>query len=317
MIGLPCLIFYYKVNLVPKGVSGSNNWNFASSVNHYGASQHEISRKKENCMMKKSRSLTMSICLLCILGLAIIPASAGLKDTLQSDEFDGSKLSEIWSIDNPDIGSFKVGGGKLTVTGGFNGNVWGNSDALFFYQEVSQQNFDITTDFIHDYQGGSTVAGLLVESETTKDTKARDGQWVTLKLWGRGGDDNNAVLQYQRRENDSEADGYVGIWGENDADKTYQPDAGQISISLRLKRDGDIYESWFKPEGKGDWVWVGKVTSALKDPVKVGIYAGIAESGGDATLTNTFHNFIEASSAVTAVDPKNRLTTTWGHLKEQ
>ena len=143
--------------------------------------------------MKKSRSLTMSICLLCILGLAIIPASAGLKDTLQSDEFDGSKLSEMWSIDNPDIGSFKVGGGKLTVTGGFNGNVWGDSDALFFYQEVSQQNFDITTDFIHDYQGGSTVAGLLVESETTKDTKARDGEWVTLKLWGRGSDDNNAV----------------------------------------------------------------------------------------------------------------------------
>ena len=56
-------------------------------------------------MMKKSRSLTMSICLLCILGLVIMLASAGLKDSLQSDEFDGSKLSEIWSIDNPDIGS--------------------------------------------------------------------------------------------------------------------------------------------------------------------------------------------------------------------
>ena len=26
-------------------------------------------------------------------------SSAGLKDTLQSDEFDGSKLSEIWSIE--------------------------------------------------------------------------------------------------------------------------------------------------------------------------------------------------------------------------
>ena len=61
------------MNLVPKGVSGSNNWNFASSVNHYGASQREISRKKENYMMKKSRSLTMSICLLCILGLVIMP----------------------------------------------------------------------------------------------------------------------------------------------------------------------------------------------------------------------------------------------------
>ena len=82
---------------------------------------------------------------------------------------------------------------------------------------------------------------------------------------------------------------------------------------MRLKRDGDIYESWSKPEGKGDWVWVGKVTSALKDPVKV----GIAESSGDATLTTTFHNFIEVSSAVTDVNPKNQLTTTWDYLKDQ
>ena len=57
-----------------------------------------------------------------------------------------------------------------------------------------------------------------------------------------------------------------------------------------------------------------KVKSALKDPIKVGIYAGIAETD-KGELTVAFDNFIEASSPVTAVDPKNRLTTTWGMLK--
>ena len=267
-------------------------------------------------MIKGSRFLTMSVCTLFVLGLITMPISAGLKDKLQSDEFEGSKLSDIWSIDNPTVGKFQVSGNKLNVTGGFNGNVWGGSDALFFYQEVSQRNFDITTDFVADYKGGSVVAGLLVESETTKDTKDRDGEWVTLKLWGRGGDDNNAVLQYQRRENDSEAAGYVGTYGEGNPDKLYQPKAGQIPISMRLKRAGDTYETWFKPDGKGDWVSVGKAKSVLKDPVKVGIYAGIAEDA-IGTLEVKFDNFLEASSSVTAVDSKNRLTTTWGDLKTQ
>ena len=114
-------------------------------------------------MMKQSRLFATSICLVCILGLVALPVSAGLKDTLQSDEFEGSKLSDIWSIDNPDVGKFQVSGGKLNVTGGFNGNVWGNSDALIFYQEVSQKSFDITTDFVHDYKGGSTVSGFLIK----------------------------------------------------------------------------------------------------------------------------------------------------------
>jgi len=265
-------------------------------------------------MSKVGRIFTICICSLFVLGSAVVPSLAGLKDKLQSDEFEGSSLSKFWSIDNPKVGKFEVNGGKLKVVGGFNGNVWGNSDALIFYQEVSQQSFDISTNFLNDYSGASTVAGILVKSETTKDSKKRDGEWVTLKLWGRGGGDNNAVLQYQRRENDAGDLGYVGTFKFKDG-KTYQPKAGKISIAMRLKREGNTYETWFKPEGKGDWLPVGKVTNALKDPIKVGIYAGIADTKGK--LTVNFENFLEASAPITAVDPRNRLTTTWGHLKSE
>jgi len=266
-------------------------------------------------MSKVGRIFTMFICSLFVLGSAVVPSLAGLKDKLQSDEFEGSSLSKFWSIDNPKVGKFEVNGGKLKVVGGFNGNVWGNSDALIFYQEVSQQSFDISTNFLNDYSGASTVAGILVKSETTQDNQKRDGEWVTLKLWGRGADNgDNAVLQYQRRQNDAADLGYVGTFKFADG-KNYQPKAGKISIAMRLKREGNTYETWFKPEGKGDWLPVGKVTNALKDPIKVGIYAGIADTKGK--LTVNFENFLEASAPVTAVDPRNRLTTTWGHLKSE
>ena len=51
-------------------------------------------------MMKQSRLFATSICLLCILGLVALPVSAGLKDTLQTDELEGNKLIDIWRKKN-------------------------------------------------------------------------------------------------------------------------------------------------------------------------------------------------------------------------
>ena len=121
-----------------------------------------------------------------------------------------------------------------------------------------------------DYADACTVAGIIVYSATTKDHQDRDGQWVTLKLWGRGAaQGNNAVLQYQRRQNDDGALGYVGTQVD------YNPDQGVIPIELRVARDGDDYESWFKPNAEGDWVSVSTVTNELEDPLEVGLYVGI------------------------------------------
>lgn len=262
-------------------------------------------------MKKLNTVLVTSICLLFIIGLVTAPISAGLKDKLQSDEFEGSELSKIWSIDNPDVGTFEVSGGKLNINAG-SGDTYVTLDSLFIYQEVSQKSFDISTSFTYNYEDTSNVTGLIAYSETTKDLKDRDGEWVTLKLWGRpAANGNNAVVQYQRREND--ADPYVGTFKFENGDD-YLPKVGEeTKVAFRLKRDGDTYESWFKPEGKGEWVSVSKVTSALQDPLKVGFIAGIG--GGGGTMNVAFDNFIEASSAVTPVNPKNRLTTTWGELK--
>ena len=46
---------------------------------------------------------------------------------LQSDDFNGSKLSSIWEIDNPKKAKWGVDGGKFSVVGGINGNNGGKN----------------------------------------------------------------------------------------------------------------------------------------------------------------------------------------------
>ena len=120
------------------------------------------------------------------------------------------------------------------------------------------------------------------------------------------------MLQYQRRQNDSADLGYVGTQPD------YNPGQGVIPVELRVMRNGNDYESWFKPNAEGDWVSVGKVTNELAEPLEVGIYVGICEGQSDAgRMTVTFDYFREASSPATPVDPRGRLAVTWGELKNQ
>ena len=246
-----------------------------------------------------------------VLALAVaVGASRGAAAAdLKSDNFDGGSLDPVWNVQNPNNADWAVEGGTLRITGEHNSNVWAEDTATRFTQTTSQ-DFDVETSALIHYLDASVVAGITAYSATTQDINGRDGEWVTLKLWGRGAaQDNNAVLQYQRRENDDGAFGYVGTQAD------YNPPQGDIPIGLRVRRTGDEYTSWFKPDDAGDWIEVSTVTSALQNPLEVGIYAGNADgSGGE--ITAWFNNFAEASdTGGTAVDPKYKTAVTWGALK--
>ena len=251
--------------------------------------------------------------------VAILLLSVGLisgvfAQNLLSDEFTGTgqDLQSFWQVKDGDKSPWELKDGLLVAEAGFDQNVWTADTSTRFYQTTDQDQFDIETLMTVDYADACTVAGIIVYSASTQDHQARDGQWVTLKLWGRGAADNNAVLQYQRRQNDDAALGYVGT------QPGYMPDQGVIPVELRVKRDGDEYESWFKPNAEGDWVSVGTVTNALQEPLEVGIYVGICEGESEAgRMTVTFDYFREASSPATPVDPRDRLAVTWGELKGQ
>lgn len=252
-------------------------------------------------------------CMIAILLLFVCTVPSIFAQTLMSDEFmgTGQDLQSFWQVKDGDKSPWELKDGVLVAEAGFDQNVWAADTSTRFYQITDQDQFDIETSMTVDYGDACTVAGIMVYSATTKDHQDRDGQWVTLKLWGRGAaQGNNAVLQYQRRENDSADLGYVGTQPD------YNPAQGVLPLELRVRRDGDEYESWFKPNAEGDWVSVGKVTNELADPLEVGIYVGICEGASEAgRMTVTFDYFREASSPATAVDPRNRLAVTWGELK--
>ena len=248
-----------------------------------------------------------------LLSVCLVPGV--FAQTLLSDEFmgTGQDLQSFWQVKDGDKSPWELKDGVLVAEAGFDQNVWASDTSTRFYQITDQDQFDIETSMTVDYGDACTVAGIIVYSATTKDHQDRDGQWVTLKLWGRGAaQGNNAVLQYQRRENDTADLGYVGTQPD------YNPAQGVIPLELRVTRDGDEYESWFKPNAEGDWVSVGTVTNELAEPLEVGLYVGICEGASEAgRMTVTFDYFREASSPATAVDPRNRLAVTWGALKGQ
>ena len=256
--------------------------------------------------------MKQTFCVMLTLLLAIGCVNTVLAQTLMSDEFDGTgqTLKSFWQVKDSEKSPWELKDGLLVAEAGFDQNLWGDDTTTRFYQITDQDEFDIETSMVVDYADACTVAGIVVYSATTKDTQDRDGEWVTLKLWGRGAaQNNNAVLQYQRRQND--ADPYVGTQPD------YNPDQGVIPIELRIKREGDEYESWFKPDAQGDWVSVSKVTNELQEPLEVGIYVGICEGEGPGKMTVTFDYFREASSPATPVDPRDRLAVTWGALKRR
>ncbi len=254
--------------------------------------------------------MKQTFCLMLTLLLAIGCINTLFAQTLMSDEFDGTgqTLKSFWQVKDSEKSPWELKDGLLVAEAGFDQNLWGDDTTTRFYQITDQDEFDIETSMVVDYADACTVAGIVVYSATTKDSQDRDGEWVTLKLWGRGAaQNNNAVLQYQRRQNDAAP--YVGTQAD------YNPEQGVIPIELRIKREGDEYESWFKPNAEGDWVSVSKVTNALQEPLEVGIYVGICEGEGPGRMTVTFDYFREASSPATPVDPRDRLAVTWGELK--
>ena len=216
--------------------------------------------------------MRQTICIFLILFGAGCVIHSSFSQRLKSDEFNNPNLQSFWYLENGDNRDYTFTNGQLVINGRFNQDLWTDTSAMRFYQVTDQDEFTIETSMVIDYEAPCVVAGLVVYSPTTKDRQGRDGEWGALKVWGRGAEQgNNAVLSYQNREYNDPAP----VLGYNRPQVNYNPAQGVIPIAMRLKRDGDVYETWFKPDAKGDWVSVSKVMNALQEPLEVGFYTGI------------------------------------------
>ena len=205
--------------------------------------------------------------------------------TLKSDTFDGSgqNLQSFWQVQNGDKSSWELKDGQLIVDPGPNQDLWIQDDSTRFYQITDQDQFTVETSMVIDYANLCVVSGLVVTSPTTQSSYG-EGEWVMLKFWGWYG---RNVLQYQNRGSGINHPGY-------------NPVEGATRIAMRLERNGDDYTAWFKPDAEGDWVYVGKTTISLQEPLQVGIFTGICrQSEPSGHLTTSFDYFRLTSDVMT------------------
>ena len=226
----------------------------------------------------------VAITLMSISLIVLFSVDRSSAQTLQSDEFDGSgqALQSFWQVNNGEKSDWELNNGQLTIDGGFNQNLWLNDTSTRFYQVTDETQFEIESSFIVEYADACTVTGIVIYSPI--------GEWVTLKLWGVNNEE--ARVQFQSRGQDLTPNAYL------------QPREGRIPIQMRLRRDGDQYEAWYKRDGQGDWLPAGAARVALQGPVEVGIYTGICQREGSGRLTATFDYF-----RATAITDQTELPT--------
>ncbi len=204
-----------------------------------------------------------------------------------------------------DMGKTKAG--WLHITGELNRNLWGDDTTNRVYQE-HEGDFDIETHLLMDYEDACVVAGVVALSPTTKDHKGREGEWVTIKLWGRGpAQNNNAVIQYQKREFDN-AEGLVGVV------PGFQDPVGEMDLYMRLRREKDAFTAWWKRKAGDKWIDIGETEQEFDEPLEVGIYAGICDGKGKQIAQ---FEYFEDLLVPFDVSPRAKLPIAWGDLKRR
>ncbi len=224
--------------------------------------------------------------LICQIGIVLLVLSVGIhtnaeaqeNQVLQSDDFDGQELESYWHIQNGDKSPYELIDGKLVVEGGLNQDLWRNDTTTRFYQITNEDQFTVESSFVFDHDNSCSVVGLVISSPTTKDRYGRDGEWVTLKAWGQS---HRTDLALQQRE--LSTSGAISL--------VDTPPKGDIPMAMRMQRDGDNYNAWYKSEGEGEWIHVGETTIALQEPLQVGLYVGICQPVYEGHLTVSFDNF--------------------------
>ena len=212
------------------------------------------------------------------------------------DPFDGNALKNpSWKWQNePKWDLSKTNNGWLHIDTANNQNLWDVDTVAKLYQLVDTNKLDIATHLVMDYKGtASCVSGLVIKSPA-------DGNWTTMKFWGRAAD---AILQWQHKQ--AEVVGTVP--GSN------QP-AGKVEVFIRIAQNGDEFTGYWKKTAKDDWIEVTPhATKALARPLEVGIFAG--NCGGAGTVTAEFEFFDDLITPYAAVDSLGKSATTWASLK--
>ena len=215
---------------------------------------------------------------------------------ISADEFDSPNLRDVWTWDDPDKDDewhlteepgwfrFKVGGLEDTWNG-----VRGDMPMLL--QPSPTGDYSMETHVKIDEQNDSTYGCLVV--------------WLNGNNW--------IHLELIRNDGDARDGAHAEHWpgGVRHAKVKLEPD----EVYLRIERQGDDWNLFYKLEEEEDWIFLDKVTLAIDDPHQVGIGAK-TWGNADGPVVADFDYFrCPELAEVQAVEPYSKLAATWAEVK--
>jgi len=203
-------------------------------------------------------------------------------DTVHQAEGDASPVGNMWA--------FKAGGN----------DIWGNADEFTFaYKEVSG-DFDVAVT-VHslDLTNDWSKAGLMARQTLEPGS-------INVAVFCRGLDD---LVTFQQR---SEADG-------SSSSERATPSGALRPVTLRLVRNGDEFVPGWSLDGGATWeanvaadgvTPTNPIVLAMTDPILLGIAVTSHQAG---VVANSEVEVL--GDVITAVQPVEKLSVTWGSIK--
>ncbi len=224
-----------------------------------------------------------------------------------TDEFEGNKLDEAWdtTTDRPEKQGFvKVEGGKLLINepGGNFGHTLKDGRPLIL-RDAPKGDFSISALLESDPEppAKNYWIGLFIIGDA-KDNAAMAKNWSVLTFGGSNG----------------EVKALIGSMI-NDAwnDKGHF-DTPEWPLYFKLEKKGTELKGFYKEKEKDNWTQVGGIwNDNMKNPEKVGLgFINNWGGGPDLTLIADFFTLEGDDVTPFAVEPQEKLSTTWGKLKQ-
>jgi hypothetical protein len=140
-------------------------------------------------------------------------------------------------------------------------NIWAKHDDFHFVYRKAAADMSITSDVELVGQGKNAhrKAGLMI-----REGLEPDAAYVDVMVHG----DGLVALQYRSAKGEATLDVKSGV---------------KAPATVRLERHGETFSAYAAPAGGKEFVLIGSIKVALKDPA----YAGLAVTAHDAKVTET------------------------------
>ncbi len=218
-----------------------------------------------------------------------------------TDPFDGNEPVEEWEFRDyrDEVTTFEVKDGFLQMTNPNGG--WGHTtpDKPMLEREVP----------------GSAAENIIVSGIFSTEPDKPADAWIGIFLYS-DDDLNYACFLFGGESNQAQKTLIGSMVEANWQDKGHFETGFDVPLHLKLVKEDDVFSGYYRENEKDDWQLAGnKSWNHDFEVERVGI--GFMNSWGGKTVTLLVDTLSVEGEGIQplSVDPKAKLTTTWGTLK--